>query len=246
MDLYGVDMSCYPDVVDSIFSSSKFAFWEVNARNIIAEIYGVIVNQKEYALRDAIGIAYSPYNRQAYNTLPPAPMGNGSTQKEREIPFVQRTEKYAGGSLDLKTLLLEDSQHAITSASTALNPNNSKVYEFALIVSYGVDRRYFYDTSYGAVDYRHRHEGSNPYLDCGTDGPAFFFLVPTGVLGGDSYRYGLTSAELEARYSAALGEGRGQDGRLSAWPDWDFPYPWPSSDSWLTPYPPNGCNYLGG
>ena len=45
---------------------------------------------------------------------------------------------------------------------------SKEVYEFSLIVAYGVHHKYFRDTSIGATDYKHRPD------DCGDNGPAFF------------------------------------------------------------------------
>lgn len=56
------------EVAKAFYASGAFTMWEVNARNIMAEINGVISSQKEWALRDAIGIAYVPYNRIEFNS----------------------------------------------------------------------------------------------------------------------------------------------------------------------------------
>lgn len=61
----------------------------------------------------------------------------------------------------------------------ALNPGYSgnvqvpnKVYEFSLIVAYGVSKTYFEDTSYGAVAFVHRPG------EYGPTGPAFYYKRP--------------------------------------------------------------------
>ncbi|NHZ71873.1 MAG: hypothetical protein GWP17_02155 [Aquificales bacterium] len=175
LNLYEEDPSCGIDLetVRAFYASGAFTTWEVNARNIIAELHGVIAEQKEWALRDAIGVAYVPYNRVAFNSLP-VEQRRGDTFESYENRGDVLSILLAGGGH-------QNSQQFAITASTpkapyyytaVLNPSewslSREVYEFSLIVAYGVHYKYFRDTSFGATDYKHRPG------DCGENGPAFF------------------------------------------------------------------------
>jgi hypothetical protein len=72
--------------------------------------------------------------------------------------------------------------------------NRENVYEIALIVAYGVAKRYFVDTSFSAIEYRHRikpqYRGG---MECGTAGPAFFYKFPEKI---GQERYGFSTEEV--------------------------------------------------
>jgi RHS repeat-associated protein len=217
LNLSDADPYCYDEPLDSVraFTSNSFEAWEVNARNILAEIHGVIASQQEWALRDAIGIAYNPYNRRDYNALPPG------TQH-----YYQRTGFFSGGS-DLKALLLASNQYALTTTGNfALDPSNStemqKVYEFSLVVAYGVEQGYFRDTSQGAVKFSHQKGAPTDSFNCGETGPAFFRIRL-------DFSYNLTTAELE---------------RQGGWPEPvnNMIPRWLPISEW-TEIPPPGCQW---
>lgn len=208
----------YPDCglgfeeVRAIYSNGNFYVWEVNARNIMASLNSVIANQKPYALRDAIGIAYAPYNRQQ------AGGWTGYMGKDDPLSLL-----LAGGDNFEVSANSENYPGAYTAPFKGTGYSHD-VYYFSLVVAYGVHYEYFYDTSYGASEYRHRpDEKSNSEIVCGGDGPAFFMHPGTRL---NNYQYKWTTEELEARGG------------------WTLPVlemPWPTADSWISPYPPVGC-----
>ena len=200
------------------YTNGTFTMWEVNARNLIAEIGGVIAVQEEWALRDAIGIAYVPYNRLEYNP-------NWATYNNRGDP--------------LGVLLGGDGQFAIAATEDdayigALNPGEAReeVYHFSLVVAYGVDKKYFRDTSYGATNYNHRpyDEDDPEQKHCEVLGEYYtytFFKDQRNAL-WNRYDRTLTSAELAAQ---------------GGWPDWARGNDRSDHfDDWITGYPPYGCN----
>ena len=212
LNLIGEDSSCDDNLqaAQSLYSNGTFTPWEVNARNIMGAMAGVISSQKEYALRDAIGIAYAPYNRQRA----------GSTGYQGKSDVVSLL--LAGGNqfeVSADSVKYPDAYRGPLSGDY---PRGQKVYEFSLIVAYGVHRNYFFDTSYGAVEYRHRPKDSNEYIDCEYAGPAFF-VHPRAQ--DNDYKDKWTSHELE---------------RHGGWPSSPEEMPWPSPDTWK-PYPPEGC-----
>jgi hypothetical protein len=186
------------------YTDGGFTDWEVNARNILAELHGVISSQEEWALRDAIGVAYNPYNRLQWNQRV------NSDQIDSTMIYHPRP----GIKDSLLGILLapgSGGQYAVGNYSAGsylkgLNPglNESvampqKVYEFSLIVAYGVSKRYFEDTSYGAVSFVHRPDSYGP------TGPAYFYKRP------EQFGYAPN-----ARSSAELAESGG-------WPDeWEW------------------------
>ena len=151
------------ETAQETYSNGDFEVWEVNARNVMQEMAGVISAQKAYALPDAIGIAYTPYNRHQTGDW----------------------RGYEGGTDPMSLLLAGGNQFAVSAHSeeypygfrgplTGSYTDGKRVYEFSLIVTYGVHHKYFIDTSYGATEYRHRPKDSNPFIDCGYGGPCIF------------------------------------------------------------------------
>lgn len=234
LDLTGGDSNCILslEIVKAIYASGAFMTWEVNARNIMQEVSGVILAQKEWALRDAIGIAYVPYNRVDFNNLP---------RGERYPPQGGTFFPYDDRDDALGMLLAGDGQFAVLStagykaAFKGLYADALNVYHFSLAVTYGVHYRYLRDTSYGATGYFHRPY--DPKDDRQT--PDFGHCQVTGEYYDYTFfrnqRYEnydwrdrlFTSAELEQQ---------------GGWPDWASDDKWHGSD-WITGYPPAGCDY---
>jgi hypothetical protein len=164
------------------YTTVGFYNWELNARNLLSEIGGVIGNGKEYALRDAIGIAYNPYNRIAWNkyALPLRRNGEESNLYEPNKGVKVHGDRY----YDFDAILLSGTQYGISTREfTAwggdyLGTSREKIYEVALIIAYAVSKRYFVDTSFGATEYLHKPPGTSKYMSCTTDGPAFFTRSP--------------------------------------------------------------------
>ena len=207
------------------YTNGQFTVWEVNARNIMGAMASVISQNKGYAVRDAIGIAYVPYNRH------------------------QAGERGYQGKSDPLSLLLAGGDQFEVSANSETYPrgfvgpaigsytNGQRVYEVALIVAYGVHYEYFFDTSYKATEYRHRHKNSNSYLDCGYDGPAFF--AHPDMPPGNLFWHKWPSLELELR--AKLERDRGE--QPNGWvPVEQMPT---TPEGWLSEYPPAGCEKIG-
>jgi hypothetical protein len=174
------------------YVGKKFTNWEVNARDLMVEVNGVIENGQEWALRDSIAIAYTPYNRVMWN--------------KHLWPSEPNYEpEFTGGQFDVKNLLVSgsesSSQYGIANpdsfyrAWTGDNGKNSDyIYEISLIIAYGVHRGYFIDTSFGATEYRHIPEM------CVANGPAFFTRDPElrethGATWTDEYTYNGISTE---------------------------------------------------
>jgi hypothetical protein len=172
-----------------IFTNGAFSDWELNARNIMAEISGVIEAGKEYALRDAIGIAYNPYNRIEWNKYA-LPLQLSGKDPNIVLFHPNGDIKVSGeSSYNFKAILLSGNQYGISSRKLTaysgkdIDPSNLEdVYEISLIIAFGVARRYFVDTSFGATNYNHRPTGSTKYMSCPVDiGPAFFFRDPNSI-----------------------------------------------------------------
>lgn len=218
------------EVAKAFYTGGAFTTWEVNARNIVAEIKGVIENQREWALPDAIGLAYIPYNRVDFNTWegPRYPGGN----------FMFPSYENRGDALGM--LLMGDEEFTVAASpeyapdaySGAQNlgtgENISKAYHFALIVAYGVDNKFFRDTSYGATGYYHRKntECSNEYT----------FFRNQRVRWYEQANWNPTTAELQA-------SGEALGGSNNAWEKWLDMGERFGNVEWETSYPPSGCTF---
>jgi RHS repeat-associated protein len=214
---------CPPlEVKKALYASDAFLDWEVNARNILTELHGVLesASSSPWALRDAIGVAYVPYNRATWNVNNPS--------------INPHWKPHSGLSpYEMRALLISYSQFGIsTAASKGWDPGLSKyvgphareIYEIALIVAYGVHYRYFEDTSAGATGFAHRQEvvENTSQIACGLSGPAFFYQ--TGYHGAAPY--GRTSMEL---WRATGGDPALWPGGINEYPS-NPPlgcYPWP-------------------
>ncbi len=220
----------------AFYASGAFTTWEVNARNIMQEIGGAIASQKEWALRDAIGIAYVPYNRATFNSLPPEMRytGNGD---ETGASF-----KSSYGNDALGMLLGGDGQFAGLSTKGYYNALQGKygsrskgVYYFSLVVSFGVYYQYLIDTSYGATGYFHRPYNKNDQSQT----PEYGHCEVTG----DYYSY--TFFKNQRAIYFWLNSWQPTSAELMASSGWGK---WLESNryrrvEWETPYPPAGCNY---
>lgn len=213
-NLYLVDSKCLSEDVITVFQDSRYQFWEISARNIVAEMKTAISNQREWALRDAIAIAYVPYNRLDYSLRPIGSHLDGG-----------REEAIYGS--DLKDILFgkgEGAQFAVTEQGHFVFDlsDYQKEYEFALIVTYGVDKKYLSDTSQGAIGYVHQGVEDDGYFVCEDDGPLFLKKIPGTT-------YNLTTGELEA-------QGR--------WPEPEeiiYGRGFLPDNQWRTGAPPPGC-----
>jgi hypothetical protein len=204
----------------ALYTSGAFTPWEVNARNIIVEMKGVIWAQKEWALRDAIGIAYTPYNRVEFNNNQPAndryPYPNyrfGSDENRNDTTGMLLSGEFAVSASDSSAYL------------TGLNPGESyrQTYHFALIVAYGVHYRYFRDTSYGATGYFHRPEACN--------------------IAGTYYDYAFFKNQRLPWYSLNSWQPTSEELETSGgWDKWLADNAWRRVE-WNTPYPSQGCEY---
>ncbi len=98
---------------------------------------------------------------------------------------------------DLKDVLLSQGQFAITAQRGFMFDVSSaqKEYELALIVTFGVDKNYFYDTAQDAVEYFHSGSDKGHFI-CVKDGPLFLRKIPDDSFAGD---YNLTTGELAAQ-----------------------------------------------
>ena len=216
-NLYPVDEDCATESGRTVFQDSRYDFWEVNARNILAEMKTAISTQKEWALRDAIALANIPQNRLDYSML-----------SEGGHHYYERTEGIYG--TDLKDVLFgqgESDQFAITAQGGAMFDVSSsqKEYAFALIVTYGVNKNYFYDTSKEALLYAHQN-GEDGVFDCGVEGPLFLRIRK-------EFSYNLTTAELAAQGGWPKPDDNNQIPR------------WLPNPDWKTGAPPPGCDFRG-
>lgn len=128
--------------------------WELNARNVFAEIHGVIGSRKPYATADSIGIAYNPYNRSN---------SSGLSWSERNV----EEQLLAPGQCAI-TYQDPKSGDWVISAAQPSRYAAPEVFEFTLVIAFGVDKGYLWDPSYGSMNYGHR-----PHVD-GPNGPAYF------------------------------------------------------------------------
>jgi hypothetical protein len=121
-------------------------------------------------------------------------------------------------------LLQGDGQFAVSSTAgfaytAGINPgeNYRDVYHFSLVVAFGVDRRYFIDTSYGANEYFHQ-------AGCDNEHKYAFFK---------NQQYPFFRRKDRQFPSEELAAQRG-------WPDWANDPGW-YYDNWITGFPPQGC-----
>ena len=182
----------------AFYASGRFEDWEVNARNILGEIGAVIGTSAEWALRDAIGIGYIPYNRVGIY----APYDNGNISAVRGLIL-------AGSQF----AILHGDSFNRTIHGYNLGKDAQTIHEITLIIAYGVEKRYFMDTSFGAVSFAHRlpnepewkweknnitgeydwfPKGNHTGIACGQTGPAFFQHYSDV----NTYPTNLTSAQL--------------------------------------------------
>ena len=183
--------------IKQLYMTNNFYNWEVNARNIIGEMKGIFNRGEETALRDSIGIAYNPYNQVAWNRY--AHSGINSSIKSLDYdPFHNEIKE---NYYDFKAVLISGTQFAVGASTQTIfagaaigSPRVSQnIYEVALIIAYGVDKRYFRDTSFGATEFRQRPD---EYSDLGISGPTFFYKNP--IVAGIR-RYARTSEQLWAQ-----------------------------------------------
>ncbi len=150
------------------YTNGKFETWEVNARNLMVEITGALdsvdPSDSTWALADAIGIAYAPYNRAAENRkfLKAHPAWTVSNLPWKGIG----TDGYSG--LNPLGVLLRSNQFGVMTERNGAETWRAGLrgvggvmnYEMSLVVAYGVHFQLFRDTSYGAVSFRHRGPGN--------------------------------------------------------------------------------------
>jgi hypothetical protein len=219
--------------------AGSFSTWEVNARNILAELGGVIAVNAEWALRDAIGVAYSPYNRLPYEGT--AYHGDSHVNPHSVKGLLLAgdpppgTFQYAliGGWVRAKN----------PGESGAVGKNleeRTYAYEISLIIAYGVDRRLLRDTSFGATEYVARPKkadwawddtlkvwvhgkGNWSGIECGDVGPTFFYQHGRF---GENADYGIPSEQLWRQ------QGFGTTGKRIGMPS--------GCKAWLGPEKPSG------
>lgn len=130
--------------------------WELNARNIFAEIHGVISSLKPYATADSIAIAYSPYNRSNSTDQ------SWSNRTVEEQLLARPPSQYAISYQDT------ESGEWVMSAAQPSRFEEPEVFQFTLAIALGVDQGYLWDPSFGSMNYAHR-----PATE-GVNGPAHF------------------------------------------------------------------------
>lgn len=215
-----------------LYASRAFYGWEVNARQIVSEMFGVIESGMPWALPDAIGIAYNAYNRVEWNKKHPENLYH---------PYKGVSPNDPDAALK-GVLLPAGNQTAIANPDSwrrgvrgAPGNNSRNIYEVALIVAYGVDRRYFVDTSFGSTIFVHRPpdparwewdiqaqewvaKGNISGMECGGNGPAFFYQNPQTYAGPLKRFAAFTSEQLWSQQG--WGSGR-SPGRPAQCRDWD-------------------------
>lgn len=148
--------------------------WELNARNVFAELYGVIADRKEYAIADSIGIAYSPYNRR--DSVGESWSGI-SVKAQLLRGSGTATAQYAIGFKDL------DSGNWVMSGARPSTYADVQVFQFTLIVAYGVEHGYLWDPSFGSQNYAHRTlNGETYFRNPGLSDTAFGYLHQYGLV----------------------------------------------------------------
>ncbi len=221
LNLLEEDESCNDSLQSAkdYYRSGGFTTWEVNARNLMQEMASVITTQKAWALPDAIGLAYVPYNQVKFNAE-------------------GHTDNFAGGADNAFDLLLHpdsDGQFAgISSAGYRVVEGSYgyRAYYFSLVVAYGVHYQFLRDTSYGATNYNHRpYDDKHPERShCEVTGEyytyAFFKDARNPLYNREDRTF--TSAELEARGgwpAWARTETKNDNAwHYDEWPNGELPY----------------------
>jgi hypothetical protein len=189
------------------YLNGGFRMWEVNARNLMLEFHLDQYRNYDTIVPDAIAIAYVPYNRAAYNATLSYPAysgyyddltGRDRIQKAGQDPF----RVLLGGTLSVGWEGMANGKYTYSWYAGLTGSGTTLSYELALIIAYGVDKKWFIDTAYGAIEYRHRgsdnpygDETPNPNDDFTCNNPTTFFLSPGFTAG----YYALTTKELRAR-----------------------------------------------
>ncbi|MBN2502588.1 MAG: RHS repeat-associated core domain-containing protein [Anaerolineales bacterium] len=195
--------------------NDNFTVWELNARNIVAEMGAAFYYEEAWAIPDAIGMAYTPYNRAKFGPLRFTPWGGANDEIKSYL--------LSGGQLGIMN------RHYYAMGPFAdLFEKAEDIHDISLIIAFGVHQNYLMDTSYGAHTYTHRPKDAyweavlingtwtwQPGLanfsgfactpDGRDSGPAFF---KKGFYDEGTYGYGFawSTYELEERSGVGFGE----------------------------------------